>query len=58
MPARLAYLLRDSGGHCHTVIAHSLRGAVKVWSAQNPRYVGVVEVKERGGGAWQAFKIS
>lgn len=58
-PARQTYLLQDPAGRFHTVIAHSLRGAVKIWSARNPRVQGDVKVKVRGGAdSWQFFRIS
>lgn len=58
-PPRQTYIVRDSGGLCRTVIAHSLRGAVKIWLSKNPKYLGDIEVKVRGGAAsWQSFRIS
>ena len=57
-PPRQTFIIRDDRGHCHTVIAHSLRGAVKLWSARNARYTGYVDAKVRGAGDWQHFKIS
>ena len=42
-----------------TVIAHSPRGAVKLWMAKRPKASGYVSVKARGGSDdWQDFKIS
>lgn len=41
-----------------TVIAHSVRGALKLWMHQNPRNPGEVSVKARGEGDWHHFKVN
>lgn len=41
-----------------TIIAHSVRGALKLWMSQNGREAGDVSVKVRGEGDWHHFKVN
>lgn len=41
-----------------TVIAHSVRGAAKLWLHRNPRAAGLISVKVRGAGDWHDFKVN
>lgn len=56
--ARQSYLVRGPDGRMSTVIAHSVRGALKLWMHQNPRSPGEVSVKARGEGDWHHFKVN
>lgn len=59
MPSReKMYLVRDtSSGKLATVLAYSTRGAIKLYRARYRPPAGLYEVKERGIGAWETYKI-
>ena len=58
MPAKSAYLIRNARGRMATVVAQSHRGAMKLYLTKYPTTPGdVLEVKPRGEGAWEAFKV-
>lgn len=56
--SRQSYLVRGPDGRMNTIIAHSVRGALKLWMALNPREGGDVSVKVRGEGDWHHFKVN
>ena len=59
MPAKETYLIRGPDGRMHSQIAHSPRGAVKLWvETTRPQRGGEVAVKARGRGDWEHFRIS
>jgi hypothetical protein len=60
MPARAAYLVQGPGGTFATVIAHSVRGAMKLYVHQTRLAPGdVVRVKLRGGTEpWREYKVT
>jgi len=61
MPAKASYLVRGPDGRMATVVAHSIRGALKLYMTQNRRSLGrgdPISVKEREVGDWQDFKVT
>jgi hypothetical protein len=59
MPAKTAYLIRNSRGHMRTIIGFSTRGAVNEFIAAFPTVPGeILAVKERLSGSWEEFKVS
>ncbi len=60
MPAKGSYLVRGPDGQMATVIAHSVRGALKLWLAKHrPPAGSYVSVKLRGeSGGWSDFKVT
>lgn len=52
------YLVRGADGTMRTIIAFSSRGAVKIYIAKySTRKGDILEVKPRGRGQWEAFKV-
>ena len=59
MPAKESFLVRGPTGQMVTVIAHSPRGAVKLYLSKYRTAPGdEVSVKPRGHGEWSFFKIA
>lgn len=59
MPRKLTYLVRSPDGKMRTVIAHSGRGALKIYITRfQPKEDGYYDVKPRGEGTWETFKFS
>lgn len=58
MGAKESYLVRGPDGRMSTVVAHSVRGALKIYMAKHRPKEGFVSVKLRGDGDWQDFKVS
>lgn len=56
MPVKESYLIRGPDGRMATVVAHSVRGALKIYLGKH-RQKGVVSVKVRGGDGWNDFEI-
>lgn len=57
MPAKETYLIRGPDGRMHTQIAHSSRGALKLWLQATRPKPGQVAVKVRNRGDWEHYKI-
>lgn len=59
MARREAYLVRGADGRMRTVQAFSVRGAAKLYLAKyRPKRGDIIEIKPRGRGDWEAFKIT
>lgn len=60
MAAKESYLVRGPDGRMATVIARSVRGALRTYmdSRRDLSPGGIVSVKVRGGGDWENFKVS
>lgn len=59
MPAKGTYLVRGPDGRMATVIAHSVRGAVKLYLHTRRLAQGsLVSVKPRGHGEWVDYKVT
>jgi hypothetical protein len=59
MPAKGSYLVRGPGGQMATVVAHSVRGALRLYLHQHrPPPGSFVSVKPRGEGDWAHFKVT
>ena len=59
MAGDAAYLVRGDNGQMATIMARSIRGALRSYMLQyHPDRGDVVNVKKRGEGDWQSFKIS
>jgi hypothetical protein len=59
MPEKMMFLVRDGRGRMRTLIGFSTKGVVRDYLEQYPTESGeVLEVKPRGGGSWEAFKVS
>ncbi len=59
MPAKASYLVRGADGRCATIIAHSNRGALKLYLAKHRPPIGTfVSVKPRGEDGWVDYKIT
>lgn len=53
------YLVRRGDGTMATVVAHSTRGALKIWIPKfRPEPGEQVSVKLRGAGDWENFTIT
>jgi hypothetical protein len=58
MPMEQAFLVRGADGRMATVIARSVRGAVKTYLRKHrPRKGDCFSVKPRGTGDWHDFKV-
>jgi len=59
MPSKDSYLVRGPGGTMATIVAHSIRGALKLYLHKyKPEPGGAVSVKVRGAGDWHDFKVT
>lgn len=59
MPAKATFLVRGGDGRMASVIAHSNRGALKIYMAKHrPPRGATVSVKLRGDGDWVDYKIT
>lgn len=53
------YLVRDGNGRMRTMIGYSTRGVIREYLWKYPTRPGeTLEVKERGRGGWEAFRVS
>ena len=51
--------MRGPGGTMATIVAHSIRGALKLYLHKyKPEPGGAVSVKVRGAGDWHDFKVT
>jgi hypothetical protein len=58
MAARAMYLVRNEKGQMFTLLAQSTRGAIRDYvSRYRTRPGEELEVKERGAGEWEAYRI-
>jgi hypothetical protein len=58
MPAKESYLVRGPDGRMATIVAHSVRGALKLYLYKHRTMSGdLVSVKPRGHGDWADFKV-
>lgn len=59
MPAKQQFLVRrEKDGTMRTLVAHSTRGAMKLFvDLYNPPPGEYFEVKPRGAGDWERFKV-
>ena len=59
MAAKESYLVRGPNGTMATVIAHSVRGALKLYLHKHrPAPGSFVSVKPRGYGDWNDYKVT
>ena len=59
MPLERMFLVRDAEGKMRTVMARSTRAAAALFLESVETAPGdVIEVKERGRGDWEAFRVS
>jgi hypothetical protein len=58
MPLEQAFLVRGADGRMATVMARSVRGAVKTYLRKHrPRKGDIIDVKPRGTGDWLTYKV-
>ena len=60
MPAEQSYLVRGPDGRMSTIVARSVRGALKSYLRSNRRlrHGDPIAVKLRGAGSWEYFKVT